>query len=1419
MSAIHSIAFVLLAFTLTVCASPHKLHRSPAWLIQQGDRHVAQDGPATFSLAAHTDRQLFLPAGHWLELPNLDDNRLLVWQSYTLGSKRRVYKDELSCTPTRCQINAAADNRLISIENVTSDIMSLELREGQYLHHRSPYKQTVALPLDILTINKAHQYETFYHLKPHRTVSVTFQQAQKLKLSVKQLLTDSPHQTGKVYAFIDKQAVSVLPLSNAVADEYFSHPVSISHDDYIDVPAQSTLTLKSYGNALVQITRSNRPFLDTDSAQKQQESLLNPYWINSLTNQLDSIIVKQDVRPLTQIDYAKATPLAHKRHQQFVGMVTTRNFLTPKQSDVRTKTKHEHSLALQGVRFANKTIYPIQSILELEHHQLDKQLTFDLQHSVNATTQITLYVRAQQQTELTATLGKRSYTIAINHTGLFHRIELNHAHHAQQLVLDAGQTMLEVAVAIQELSPLIDSELLFMQPGKLVKKSPALYAKLTQHQQEVTQAYLDSLQPYSATQPDTLTLSYREQRHIIEQAPVQLHNSPQSLLPNLKRLVHSAYDDIVFEAWVLRIRVLDKLNYGLLAQRYLEGLIKHQSATVRQFAAKQLLARYQLASLEYKIQGLCTLFSEYLTQCSTLIPTLYETQSKRQFALWLSHDYREKLDHNSTLLADLNYLHLSKGSTNAAPLFSIYHHGQSPLHSVTGPYQAYTLKQDQRIRIVARQPLTLKIGARTQHQNPRQQRTAWLHLNLSDKAMMLPIFSDISSRTLDGSEHLMSVAATGYVQLQANERLDISASEMSYINISALHNNLLINQGINHITTDYQHLPFSQLLSSAQIGVKTQLTNTLKRLSNQNLTEAQFTALFARVDPTILTPDEMILFKRIAHFGQWQNVTQYKAFLGTQLILLDDLEQLSLAEQLTRHASKNTHLSGILLRPYHTLSLDVSQLEPSNSKVRIHFSGAELAGQQTAKVTIQAGERHYDYTLHDVSMTEHLLTTSDIANGVIRLRWHNPYQSQLLSVQTLEKQGKHWRNIDLAQKQRFYLTDEQQPLVIELAQDALVKIEYLSDNKRHHVERFYPSGKHTLAVENARLLRAFIWQMTNNNHKLPVSPNADTSSTWAKVAMSPATLQPFIQSNYAVTQDAVNITGYIKAEHQGESNFDDQLQQHQSHEWGVNFRYKANSNWYKLSIAKQHDDVYYNTYQLIGRTDWLAEKSDWYAQTQLQVNWQPQQKEFNNLLSGRLTLAVGQRWQVDETHVKQWWMQPYYFYSDAKSSDLALSNRVSPDILTSYKHNHPYGWRFGYQHGYQNRVDQRLSYRAQLSSNKDWYSLDNIRFNVFASQFYQGHILSAQLTARYAFSDEHRTQSQWQYLSSIGWQKWYAITPKLAVKIALDLEQNWRLDEHSVALQVTFGNVPSTGFGPFGYTEQSFQSLSFTQLMQQVNDE
>ncbi|WP_105167053.1 hypothetical protein [Pseudoalteromonas sp. T1lg23B] len=1420
MPAIYSLAFMLLTFTLTVCAHPHKQFRSPSWLTQHGDAQISQDGPAVITLDAHASRQLFLAAGHWLDLPNVDDNTVSIWQGYTFGSQRRIDRDELSCTATRCQISTTGNDRLITVENITSNTVTLTLKEGHSEHHPSPYKDRVPLPLDELTLNTAHQYETYFRLRPYQEVSVTFQQAEKLKLSVKQLITGT-QSTGKVYAFVDQQAVSIIPLSDVVAEEYASHKVSISHDDYFAVSADSTLTLKSYGNALVQITRSHRPFLDTDSAQKQQESLLNPYWINNLTTKLEDILSKRDVSTLQQVDYAALTSLARKRHLQLTNMVTTVNYFTPMHSNTNTPTitKHTHNLVSHGVRQANDTIYPVQSQLSLEHHRLDKQLAFDLRHRDNATAQLTLYVKAPQPTLFSATLGERSYDIAISDTSKFHRIDLNNAHHAPQLLLNSEHTELEVAVVMHTLSSLTDSELLFMQPGKLADKSPVLKSQLTQQQQYTAQAYLDSLLPYSPARPDALPHSHSEQRLLFTQAQALHNDSPHSALPLLKRLVSSEYSDIMLDAWTLRVKTLDQLNYRALAQRYLEGLIKHGNAQVRQFAAKRLLARYQTANLDYKIQGLCALFSDYLSQCTALVPALYEAQGKKQLALWSNHDNQQPLGQDSTLFADLNYLHLSHGATSETPLFTITHYGQSPLFAATGPYQAYQLNANQSIHIVAQKDLKLKVSARTQNLDPRQQRTFWLHLKAPNKTMILPLFSDIPSKTQDQYQHPLSVAAVGYVQLKANEQLDISAQTLSYINLAVLRDNsLLANTHVNHITVDHQQ-PFEQLLNNTEIATKTLLTNALQRLSNDDLSNAEFTALFARVTPDKLTPDESLLFNRIAHFGHWQSVTQYADFLGTQLVSLHDFEQLSLPEQLTRHATKNTHLDGVLLRPFHTLSLDISELEPNNSRIRLRFSGAELATTQTAEVTIQAGVNRYRYTLEDLATVEHVLTSADTTAGLIKLTWHTPYQSQLVSVQMQEKQGKHWHNIDLAQKQRFYLTDEQQPLVIELSHDAVLKIEYLSNHKRYQIERFYPSGKHSLAIENARLLRAFVWKMTKNNHKLPVSPSRDTNIAVTKTVLPHTAPQPMIQSRHVINPDTLNVTGYVKAEHQGESNFDEQLQQHQSYEWGINFRYKSDNNWYKLSIAKQHSDVYYSTYQLDGRSDWLAKNSDWYTHVQLRANWQPEQREFNNLFSGRLAVTFGQRWRFNDVHTNQWWLQPHYFYSDAKSNDLILSSRLHPDILTRYKHTHPYGWHLGYQYWYQNHVDQRLSFRAQISSNKDWHSLDNVRLSLSADQFYQGHILSAQLITRYAFNDEHRVQSQWQYLSRLGWQKWYAITSKQALNVALDLEQNWRLGEHTVALQITLGNVPTTGFEPFSYTEQSFKSLSLKQLMQQVSDE
>ncbi|NOU52446.1 hypothetical protein HG263_18135 [Pseudoalteromonas sp. JBTF-M23] len=1419
MLALRLITLLPLLYICSVTALTHQLASPPQWLEHGNDEVLLSSSSPTIKLRAYEQKHLYLRTHSTLALAPFDPQSIKVWQAFTFHSQVDILPSQLRCEQQSCEVPPDSANRIIIIENQSNSEQNLTLWQHHYQTYQDPYYTQLPLPLDKVTLYHSHHYEEYYNLPAGQQVSIPIKLAVKLKISVKNLLS-AKNDNNKVYIFENQRPVSILPLSNSQAPEYQNQHVSITHNDYVAVAENSRLTLKSYGNALIKIERAEQPFLDQDSPQKQLDSLENPYWTNNLDYLLNDIYHNQGNYALTAIAQPPLTPLKRKRHQQLINMVTQRRFLLPNVWPKKLVSNYTETPITQGLRDVNGRVYQMQTKQRLHTHTLKDKLLFNL--GTNTTTEhaVTLFIKATADGMMTATLGEQVFTLQFRASDTTQRIELSNRVDADTLILALSndQQPVDVAVQIPELAPVVHNELLYMQPKKLADKSKTISTLLERHTVQIASDYLDSLPSFSAKKVVNLQQTYEEQTLSLARIAALLDTKPNEVLTPLKSLTTSPYENIRLAAWKMRINALDKLDQQTHSQRYLEGLLKQGSPALTEFSANALLQRYQETNSQYKLQGLCAHMAAQLRECKILAPSLYSAQNKQHLALWLGHDNQATLPNSDALYGALNYQTLSNYKSSAAPSLTLSHFGYAQLTSTNKQYQALKLTPAQLLTVSTSHDVTLHINARGIASNEAKQQINWLKLVNNTQQFILPIFTDIAANTFNDAQQALSIAQNGYINLKAGESISISSDSVSYITVSeASQNEQRFTD--NSVTAYISHPSFKTLLNDKTLNVKTLLNNALYRLDTQTMLDEEYITLLGNFTSDPLTRSEVSLLKRIKQFGHWQIINEYIDYLGTQLVVLQSPLQLNQAEQITRHTSQASDLSGLQIRPYHSFSLDISQFQALKNKLRIAFSPAELGIEQTANITLTVNQQQREYTLQSTTPIEHVFTDKDIQQGVVNVSWQQPFISQMVSVQLFEHNQQQWQEIPLTPKLRFYLANEQQPLRVNLEKDALIKIEYLEDDKREQVERFYSAGVHSLYIKNAPLLRAFKWQLKYRNQKVSFfSQNKSKYIVVEKQKNTPAVSAPSPVPSLYIMPNAFHYEGFINHTRRSPSNFDEQVIQQNLTDVGALLRFKTQNNWYKFGFSKQFNDTYHSTYQLSGRTDWLSDQNDWFAAAQLQSFWQPKSTALASRISTRMSVTLGQRWLFNKQHRHQWWLQPHYFDSSAKSSELALP-RLNPDILSQYKDNHRHGWRAGYQYWYQNHADQQLSVKAQLASNQNWQTIDNTRVTFSARQFYQGHIFEGQLVGRYAFNDEHRRQSQWQYLSRLKWHKQFSINHNLATSFSLSWEQNWRDKQHIIALQLSIGNTLRTGFTPFSYAEQPFKTLSELELMQQVSNE
>ncbi|MBQ4838875.1 hypothetical protein [Pseudoalteromonas luteoviolacea] len=1379
---------------------------------------------ADISLNHEQAKYLFLPAGQWLSTTLDTLNSLSFWQGQTFSALMQVKKQQWICQQNMCQLNASLRPRVIKVINQQQD-GQFELWRGFQHAHRDPFRRAVALPLPGKTIALAQEHTTIYPLNKSQSIKVYFKQAKKLKLTVHRNLYDLS-QGGKVQALINGIPASIINVSEAQAQEFTHHKLGVANVDYIAVPANSYLTLQSSSSTWVKLEQMHRGIYDQGAGIKQREKLLNPYWVNNLDSALRQVYFDHDISSITQFNPEHASALAIRRHQDFISTISTGSFLTPDSSANKPLTTHRRLVAIyQAPREAKQHLMLSHTTGMLQYNRLVESLKYNIRDEQRVSENAILYVRSNRPTELVVDIKKVRHKIKVLPKQGFVPLNLHIDMNAEEVtVFSASDAKVDIAMQVRTLLPLPNNELLYAQPTPLALKSPSIAALMQRIQADKAKSFLNSLSNFqlqtTPQDPPLLALAQSRGHWMYQLGEVEYLAtlSPTKALPKLRTLLDSPFPSVQLRAWQLRLDILTSLNRQNAVLRYLAALLQQDNAALSDFAAKKLLSRYQQTNQIFNIQGLCAL-KQKLKGCAKLVTSTLLAQGKLLETLWLDHDKRQTNPNDSTLYDRLGYASYGGQLLDIQPRYDITHAQQVQLTAETAEYKAYRLEK-QPLTITAHSDINIQISARTYGLKSGEHAIGWLHADKGTNLHFMPIYSDVLSTTYVHTplEAPLSVASNSVISLHAGETLTLSSKEIAFVQLQIFDSTYFNPYSSQQLSEFALSTPFLELLHTTNTynsaAFTKLLNNSLYRLEQYSLKDHEFTALFSKLNKLNVPPSLSQLHDRVQSYGHWVPMQKYLNYAGTQLVDLSPIETRSIAEQLSRHTATNAETKGITIRPYHTLSLDFNALSAMQIRLMFYFSDAELISNAATLVAIETAN---DNTVWPVSNTQTPfgLEQTELRNGIVKIRWLNPYLSQVLQVEVQVLQGTRWQSVELDQRQLFYYATSEQPIIAKLDQDALVKIEQFKDLQRQEEIEFYPAGTIEIPHHYANLARLFAWQLNANRQKLavapPVTPLKLTRPTLRFEQLAKHFNTPLISANGNKT----HIEGFMSYDRDGIFQTSEPIDTAHRLDFGIRLRNRYRQNWYRLEGAYRLNNLRYESFALNGIYNWLDDDTPWYVEAGMYNRWQEAKLNNESHLTSHIDATIGQIWRDDVSVRHQWWWQPYFYYTSIDKQEYLDDPFISQDMYNFYRAQHMHGWQGGYRIRYQPWVDSQFSAQISTVSNEDWTSLDTATLSGNWQQYYEGHIFSVGLSSSYVFADQHRPNATWQYLTSISWQTLFDFSEETAGWISLNWTQDWFRNNHNVRFEVTLGNLQNTGFAPFAHDEIIFESLQLTHFLEQ----
>ncbi|MBQ4844487.1 hypothetical protein [Pseudoalteromonas sp. MMG005] len=1417
----YSLSFLIFLWVFPAYAAQTPLYNAPFWLDENKPNSLTM--PTQYlRLAENYSQTVFVPEGNWLEVPAQLLNAIDLWQGSSVLAMRKINASSLTCHNERCQLPAMQSNQFIKFTNTSTQSQRYEIWLGQYHHHRSPFRRSLKLPLKTTRLKLAQDHETYYNLEDKEQITTYFAHAKKLKVTVRKTLHNLDKR-GTISLYVNQQPVSILNIGNSQASEYIQQKVSTANTDYIALPKDSYLTIKSHGPALIKLEQMQRGIRDSNAAQQYQEANFNPYWVNNLNTTLSHIYLDERFDDFMHFNFAKANPIEKRRYQDLMKTISTQRFVFPTPNNDPGYSETQEISIVQGQRKVLNHLYTSSLTRDALVHRLKGKLAFDWSHLSRVRSYITLFVRTPIDTTLNMKAPHKNFTIALKASQHFIKLTV-------PLPQDVGtvefstqhQNSIELALQVDDLLTLPNNELLYVQKGKLKDKLPALNTHINTQIQRTADAYINGLTPYTNHSQETVSnpdpqLSIVHSHQLLGNALQLLKSNPLEALPILKHLVTNPHFEVKKNAWQLRIKALESLNQQRLAQSYLEGLLLSSDQKLKLFAAAQLIEIYKRNKNSFQLQGLCAVFYTALEICPPIAEQLLLSQQKYLDALWLVHDKQDILHLNPLPLQVSNYRSVSKAHLQEPPYYQISHYGSSTIFGETSHYSAFNISKGKGLTLTAKRDLTLQLRARAPWQESHSNGTQWLHLDLQKTQSIVPIFSDIASTAqIPALNTRLSIASESIVTLQAGEQLYIHSDMPTSVSINTLHPQSLGTLPPKTANVPFLFSrPFDDLINDPSLSLQTLLTNALWRLESQSLLEHEFILLFTRLAIETLPTELATLMSRVKHFGHWQTSKHYSNYAGTQLIDTDAILKRSLAEQVNRHSSKNIQLDGVLLRPHHTLYLDMSELQTLPIKLKFTFAPTELLPNQYANILIETGDNHVLWPVTPNSPVEYALNNTEHSDSQVMLNWVNPYVSQLLNVSVLVFREGYWQDVDLDTKQLFYYATQKQPTTLKLNRDQLLKIETINAMQRTEKVVFHPAGTLTLPSTHAQLARVFTWQLKPNKHTLVVSPPATPLAIVQPKLIQQPTANEFINNTLKMDGNLTHVEGFMRYSRSGIFETNEPLPANHNLDFGIRLRNNNKQHWYRLEIAYSLSNHNYDTYVMNAVHNWQDDNSHWFSETALFNRWQDSSDITQSQYAGLARFRVGESWRNDKSDRHQWWWQPFYYYTSVDTQTYLDDLKINPSIFGFYRQDHMNGWQAEYEYRYQPWVDNQLSFRMGGISNQNWHSFDNVYFSATTQQYYQGQIFAAQLQSIYKFADENRPNDTWQYLTQLSWQTLYDFSNNTAGWVKLSWTQDWFNNEHAIGFEVNLGNLQNTGFTPFAHDEILFQSLQLSHFAEQ----
>lgn len=1429
-------ALIVSIFSIVFIVSPNAFAsndntlNSPTWLSIES-KLLLQNKQHSNYIEAKKSQYLWLPKGQWLDLDSNSFNRFIFSAGTSHIAQQRLNQNrDFICQQSRCQLPSQPYNRIVKITNHLDTGETFTAMVGKNVRHRDSFRRAVKLPRQVTRLNYGQDVENFYHFKAGEQVKLYFQHAKKLKITVRKDLLKKDI-NGKVYAYINEQPAAIISVLASRASEYQSQQIGLANTDYIAIGKGEYLTLSSETDAYIKLEQSHRAIYDDLALDKQQEKYFQPYWVNNLDETLKQVYVDQDLSVVNSSVYQNDDLLAQRRYQDLLKTISTSHYLIPNSNNkVRYNSYFQHFDSLSGMRLVDDIGYPVLSEEYAQIHSLDKfSHHFDLNIKQRVRPTITLHARSQVDTQILVTSGNQQWHLSLLKSENFSAFELNVPLTSSKLTIQNLQQQRHPIDYVLQSSQLLDlpnNELLYSRPGQLSEKSTVINTLLDQQLAAIGSEYVNTLVPYNpqavnATESQQGLTHWQKQLKYAQKLKTE---DPLQSLQLLKQLVRVANTSIAITAWQLRIELLTQQGRSVLAKNYLEGLYKSSAnQAIKKYAATELVEQYGNLEQDYKLFGLCADAINLLSSCQKIMVELAIKQQKNILALWLSHNLPTKPKLKNSY-ARLNWREYSEVDISQA-IYSVTHTGNKTLISPNGLLQAYMLDSQQAITLKAtNHPITFSIRARSQNVQNGKYKVSWLFATKDQQQTILPIYSDIGSTTaIESNGQLLSIANESLITLQAGESVRLYSDNASYISLKLVEESLLDDFVYQDMaTTHYWQQPFINLLYDQTIDEKTLLNNTLFKLSDNTLSINEYTQALAKLSSVTLPKPLESLLSRIKSYGQWTPINEYIDFAGTQLLTVDSLREASSSDQLSRSSSKHGFKNGLMLRPLHSLNLDLSQTRSSQIRLNFHFSSAELSQGNVANIAINLGDTSKTWSVEPDKVTAFGFNKSELANNVISLHWLNPYLSQVITLSAQEYRNGRWYDLPLPNKLLFYTVLPNEHLIAKLPADRLVKLEQMlkgSDGNDYsqRIERtfFHPAGKVEVSTDKLKYVRLYTWQLSQSNHKIS-SYQPQPLPTVDKLTYILPKQTETIENEIAQFQpEDLSWQAFIDYNRRGIFETSEDIPTRHSLDLGARFRLADDENWYRLDLTYSLSEQDADIFSIDGYHSWQDHDSPWYIDSALQTSWQPSQGELSSQYGINTYVQIGQIWRVDQSHRHQWQVSPFYSYSSASLDDFLFDSSLNSDIYNFYREDHPHGWRGEYQYRYQPWVDSYFNFLAGSTSNSDWTSLDLLRFGTSWNQYYRGHIFQAGLTSYYKFADDDRPNSTWQYITSLAWRKQVHLGSFSQGWIKLRWDQDWFRNDHNVSLEFSTGNLADTSFDVFSHDEIIFESLQFNHFLEQ----